>query len=455
MNKIKQNKITFTLILSAIAIIFSSFAILSLPVLFNYKSKVTLIEKNFYKNFKVYIKSKGKISYKPFPKPHLLVENASLNLSKTEGKEDLLNTTNLKIFISLRDIYLRSFEDLSSTEISNSNLELRISDLKQLRDHLYLKINKPIIFNNCKIFLKNKKNEVILISPTKKISYKINNKTKIKNFTIIGEVFGLNFKSSWKRSYLSPKISTHDISIINPKIEIKNIFRFENSKIFNIQSQINYIQEKMEYDLEYRNSKITVFSPNKEKNNFNVNSQINLNPFYFEGELEIKNKKLENIIDIFLLNLLLYDKSYFGNLNGLLKIKFNQLKNKLINEGELSFLISEKILKINRTKFNLDKIGYINSNISFVENNGDMKFLSENQLHIENHIEFAKVFQVSSKKVKNIKIIYFDIEKAFGDSDFTISNVKINDSKNLEKSDDIFIVTNIQNLRSHIRKVID
>ena len=130
MNKIKQNKITFTFILSAIAIIFSSFAILSLPVLFNYKSKVTLIEKNFYKSFKVYIKSKGKISYKPFPKPHLLVENASLNLSKTEGKEDLLNTTNLKIFISLRDIYLRSFEDLSSTEISNSNLELGISDLK-------------------------------------------------------------------------------------------------------------------------------------------------------------------------------------------------------------------------------------------------------------------------------------------------------------------------------------
>ena len=455
MNKIKQNKITFSLILIAIVILFSSLTILSLPVLFNYESKVYKIEKKFYKNFKIYLNTGGKISYKPFPKPHLLVENASLNLSKTEGRGDLLNTTNLKIFISLRDIYLRSFEDLSSTEISNSNLELRISDLKQLRDHLYLKINKPIIFNNCKIFLKNKKNEVILISPTKKISYKINNKTKIKNFTIIGEVFGLNFKSSWKRSYLSPKISTHDISIINPKIEIKNIFRFENSKIFNIQSQINYIQEKMEYDLEYRNSKITVFSPNKEKNNFNVNSQINLDPFYFEGELQIKNKKLENIIDIFLLNLSLYDQSYFGNLNGLLKIKFNQLKNKLINEGELSFFISEKFLKLNRTKFNLDKIGYINSNISFVENNGDMKFLSENQLHIENHIEFAKVFQVSSKKVKNIKIIYFDIEKAFGDSDFTISNVKINDSKNLEKSDNIFIVTNIQNLRSHIRKVID
>ena len=81
MNKIKQNKITFTLIIAAIAIIFSSLTILSLPVLFNYESKVTKIENNFNKKFKIYLNTNGKISYKPFPKPHLLVENASLKLS--------------------------------------------------------------------------------------------------------------------------------------------------------------------------------------------------------------------------------------------------------------------------------------------------------------------------------------------------------------------------------------
>ena len=122
MNKIKQNKITFILILSAIVIIFSSLTILSLPVLFNYKSKVAIIEKNFYKNFKIYLNTSGNISYKPFPKPHLLVENASINLSK-KNKNNLINTSNLKIFISLRDIYLRSFKNLISTEISNTNLE--------------------------------------------------------------------------------------------------------------------------------------------------------------------------------------------------------------------------------------------------------------------------------------------------------------------------------------------
>ena len=180
MNKIKQNKITFILILSAIAIIFSSLTILSLPVLFNYKSKVATIEKNFFKNFKIYLNSSGKITYKPFPKPHLLVENASLNLSNSKIKNDLINTSNLKIYISLRDIYLRSFENFLSTEILDSNLELEVSDLKILRNHLYQKINKPIVLNNCKIFLKNNKKEVILISPVKKITYKINDKKRLK-----------------------------------------------------------------------------------------------------------------------------------------------------------------------------------------------------------------------------------------------------------------------------------
>ena len=62
MNKIKQNKITFSLILIAIIVTFSSLSFLSLPVLFKYKSKVLEIEKNFYNNFKVYLKISETIS---------------------------------------------------------------------------------------------------------------------------------------------------------------------------------------------------------------------------------------------------------------------------------------------------------------------------------------------------------------------------------------------------------
>ncbi len=455
MNKIKQNKITFTLILAAIVIIFSSLTILSLPVLFNYKSKVTIIEKNFYKNFKFYLKSNGKISYKPFPKPHLMVENASLNLVNPRVSEDLIKTSNLKIFLSLRDVYLRSFNNFISTEISKSNLEIKLDDLKELRRHLYMKVNKDIVLNDCKIFLKNKNDEVILISPSKKITYKINNKTKIKNLSINGDVFGLNFKSEWKRNYNTPKTSFHNIDIYNPIIEIKNIFSFENSNSFQGQSQIVIGQDKLKYNIEYNKEQINISSPDKDNTNFNINSKIELNPFYFEGGITIKNKKIDNIIDNFLPKLLLYDENFLGNLNGVLKIYFDKLNNKLIKNGELEFVFNEKKIDFKFGFFDIHKIGNLKTEISFKEEQGKIKFISKNQVNIENHIEFAKLFQVSSRKVKNIKQIYFDLEKIVEQDELTIKNVRINNIKNNKIIDEIFLVKNIQNLRSHVRKLTD
>ena len=78
-----------------------------------------------------------------------------------------------------------------------------------------------------------------------------------------------------------------------------------------------------------------------------------------------------------------------------------------------------------------------------------------NHLKIENHIEFAKTFQVGTKKIKKLKNIYFDIEKNIGKNDFNISNVKLNNLENDEKTKEIFMVENIQNLRLIIRKLID
>ena len=455
MNKIKQNKITFSLILLIIIIIFSSLTILSLPVLFNYESKVAKIEKNFYKNFKIYLVSDGEVSYKPFPRPHLLLENASLNLSQTNTGGEFINTSNLKVFISLRDLYLRSFNNLISTEIANTNLEIKISDLKRIRNHLYQKVNKPIIFKNCKIFLQNKTKEVILITPIKKILYKINNKTKNKNFIINGKIFGLDFKSEWKRNYDVPLKSFHNINLFNPNIEIVNMIEFENNKKFKGNHKIDFVQDKLEYDLYFDNNVIKISSPNIDKTNFNLESKIQLKPFFFEGELNIKEKKVEKIIDIFLLKILSYDKSYLGNFNGNFKIKFKDLNNKLIKNGEIDFVISEKNISIKNSKFQLGEIGYIETNISFFEENGDVQFSSKNRLFIEDHIEFAKNFQIGSNKIKKIKQIYFDLEKNIGESEFIIKNVRINNLKNVNNDSEIYLVKNIQNLRSHIRKVVD
>ena len=56
--------------------------------------------------------------------------------------------------------------------------------------------------------------------------------------------------------------------------------------------------------------------------------------------------------------------------------------------------------------------------------------------------------------MKNIKIINFDIIKNYEEKDFLITNVKINNVENVQKSEEIFVVKNIQNLRSYIREII-
>ena len=78
-------------------------------------------------------------------------------------------------------------------------------------------------------------------------------------------------------------------------------------------SQIDYAQDKLEYNIKFNNNKIKFISPNKKIQILILDSKIQLKPFYFDGELTIKNKKVENIIDNILLNLLLYDENYLGN----------------------------------------------------------------------------------------------------------------------------------------------
>ena len=456
MNKIRENKVKFSLILISLGVLFSSLTILSLPALFNFNKKASIIEKNFYKNFKLYLNTSGNISYKPFPKPHLLVENSKINLSKTYENDGLLNIKNLKIYISLKDIYLRTLKNFSATEISDSNIELELSDIIKFRNHLYKKVNNTIIINNSKLFLRNNNNEVILISPIKKIINKINNKTKIKNLLIEGNVFGLNFKSDWKRNYNNPNLSLHNIDFFNPNIEIKNKFKFENSKKFEILSSISTFQDRLEYSLYNDNGVINLFSPSDKKNiNFKLKSIIKLNPFYFDGSILIKDKKIEHIIDNILVNLFLYDEDSLGNFNGNLLLKFQDINNKLIKDGEISLLINEKKINFKKINFDLDKIGDLVSQIDIIESQGSIKFYSKNKLNIKNHIEFAKKFQVSSKKVKKIKQINFDIEREIGKSDFILKNVKVNNIDEPNKYNEIFFVKNIQNLRAHIRKIVD
>ena len=71
---------------------------LSIPVLFNYKSIESIIERKFYSNFNINLNINGDIKYQLLPKPHLLISDSSLSIN--ENNEDmLLDIKNLKVFL--------------------------------------------------------------------------------------------------------------------------------------------------------------------------------------------------------------------------------------------------------------------------------------------------------------------------------------------------------------------
>ena len=123
------------------------------------------------------------------------------------------------------------------------------------------------------------------------------------------------------------------------------------------------------------------------------------------GELNIKNKKIEKIIDNFLLNLLVYEKKYLGNFSGEIGVKFDNLNKKLIKSGKIDLVINEKQISLKEANFKLDKIGDIRSKISFIEDNGNIKFISKNELILKIILslqDFSSYFKKNKKYKKNI-----------------------------------------------------
>ena len=235
----KKNSSKF--ILPSIIVFFTIILFLSLPFLLKFKSIQNIIEKKVSSEFKINLKNLDDISFKIFPRPHYLVKKANLDLNIKDDKSSIIETNNLKIFISAKNIYSKKNINIEGIEIGNANIYFKIKDILDFRNHLYYKINKPIYIKNSKFFLQDIKNKTILISPIRKMSYFINNKNNSKELKIKGNIFDVNYYSSWKRYYDEPKKTSNEISLKNPNLFIKNFFLFEDESHFRGESSINFL----------------------------------------------------------------------------------------------------------------------------------------------------------------------------------------------------------------------
>ena len=452
MSKRKNNN-SSKFILSSIIVFFTIILFLSLPVLFNYNSIQSVIEKKVSSEFKINLKIIGDISLKVFPRPHYLVEKANLDINIENDNSSIIETSNLKIFIPMKKIYSKSNIEIDEIELEKVNIYFNMDDILDFRNHLYYKINKPIYIKKSKFFLLDESKKTILISPLKKIKYLINKKNNSKQLKIYGNIFDVDYFSFWKRNYDSPNATLNEIRMKNPNLNIKNFFSFENSTNFNGKSVINFLNEDIIINYQVKNNKIFINSPNTNQK-IKLKSKIELDPFFFDAKINIDDKDINFFINTLLSIIFNLSEDYLGSINGHVILEINNLKNSLINNGNIEFSIKEKVIKLEKSLFEIQGIGKIKSGFRYYINNGDLIFTSENVFEIDNRKEFSRKFQISSKNLQNVNKIYFNLEKNIDNGEISISNIYLNKVDNQNFSDKIYIIQNIQILKALIRDVL-
>ena len=445
-----------TIILSSIIVVFTIIIFLSLPVFFNYKSIQNEIENKFFSDFKINLKILDNISFRVLPRPHLLIKKANLDFNLEDEKSAIAEVENLKLFIPSNKIYSKKNIVITDIKFQNINLNLKISDIKDIRNHLYYKINKPINISNIKIFLNDNKNNVILIAPIKKIIYQINENFSAKELKIKGSIFDIEFKSNWKRNYNEPKSSLNELIFKNPNIYIKNLFEYENKKEFNGSSSIDFLNENISFNYNYKDSIIKINSPEKKNNQkIKFNSIIELNPFYIDGEMIFEEKQVSFFTDYILNSISNADKKLLENLNGELKLSLSNLNSKILSSGKISLLINESQIKTVNSFFEMDKIGIIKSSYNYQIKEGELFFETKNVLNINNHKELARKFQLSFNKVKNIDKVYFDFVRNIDSGDMFLSNIFFNDKNSQNLLEELIKTNNMLVLKSTLRDILN
>ena len=453
----KRKKIdSSTIVLSSIIVVFTIIIFLSLPVLFNYKSMQNEIENKFFSDFKINLKILDNISFRVLPRPHLLIQKANLDFNLEDEDSSIAEVENLKLFIPSNKIYSKKNIIITDIKFQNVNLNLKISDINDIRNHLYYKINKPINISNIKIFLNDNKNNVILIAPIKKVNYQINENFSAKEFKIKGSIFDIEFKSNWKRNYSEPKSSLNELNLKNPNIYIKNSFKYENKKEFKGSRSIDFLNENISFNYNYKDSIIKINSPEKKNNQkIKFNSIVELDPFYLDGEIIFEEKKVSFITD-YILNLISnVDKKLLENLNGELKLSLSNLDSKILSNGKISLLINEGQIKTLNSFFEMNKIGIIKSSYNYQIKEGELFFETKNVLNINNHKELARKFQLNFKKVKNIDKVYFDFTRNIDTGDMFLSNIFFNDKNSQNLLEEIVKTNNMLVLKSALRDILN
>tara|TARA_B100001121_G_C18674969_1_gene615807 strand:+ start:59 stop:1462 length:1404 start_codon:yes stop_codon:yes gene_type:complete len=435
----------FHLVLVFFIIFFGTAVFFSIPTFYDYKKYNQQIENAINDDLKINMTNLQDISFKFIPSPHLLIKKSDLKIKDNEN-DVLSELQNVKVFISITDLYKNDKFKIKKIVIDKANFYLNKNSLKNLILNLKTRIINDLEINKSNLFFRNENKEIILISKIKKLSYKIDLINKKKILKLNGNIFDSDYDFKYLIDYEMPNIQNTFIDFNNPNLSVENkLITFKKSEKNHQKGniEIKFLNKKNIVNYEIINKKI--FFKNNIANNslFNLNGSINFDPFHFD--LKIDLKKI-NLIQLEKLLFKIYKNNQlkYENLSGVVKINFENIHHKIMNKGLLEMVFENSTLSLREKKFNLSDFAILEIGDYEYTKDSDENLQIKIKINILKREKFNRfLFNYKKNKIME-KNIYFTYRYDARNKNNFISQIS---SKGYLNNSEFYQFKNLQQLK--------
>ena len=350
----------FHLVIVFFLIFFGTAIFFSIPTFYDYEKYKVKIEKTINNEFKFKLYNLENISFKFIPSPHLLIKKADFKVQDNE-KDLISNIENIKVFISIRELYTEDRFKIKKIIIDNANFYVNNLSFNNIINNLKTNIVNNLFIKKSNLFFKDQKNEIILISTIKTLNYKTDLVNKKKILKINGNIFDTDFNFMYAIDYKFPNLQKTYLELKNPNLIFENSLMTDHKSNKNYQNgnlEIKFLNKKNLINYEIINNNINIKNKYLNNSTFDLNGYIDFEPFHFNLDIDLKKISLEEIENL-LFKIFENSNLKYENLSGNLKLNFVNIDHKTLNKGILNLNFENSKLDLKTKNFFLSDFAII------------------------------------------------------------------------------------------------
>tara|TARA_Y100001970_G_C14222977_1_gene853806 strand:+ start:73 stop:1518 length:1446 start_codon:yes stop_codon:yes gene_type:complete len=359
------------------------------PIYFDYESNQKIIKEKINQSFQLKLDVDGKILYKVFPTPRLVINNAKLAFGDNPNEAARINYLQLLLVSSK----LKKVEDLNFKKILISKQKVEIST-KNLKDYFkYYTINKKnsLIVKDSEVFFYDSQGSKVEF---KNVNLKENHK---KNKHLING--STNFsENKIKFNFINNFNSEKYFSISVPKLKQSLDIKFDkDSNLQNLSGQLKLKILESIVLLNFKGKDDFIISKSYLRNKF-INSKIDgkisfKDIFFLDLKLDVNQINLKRLLTFFpIFNQESISKRVNGKFDILIKSTDSYLGK--MKDTKLILLLENGEISIKNAEINLPNESKLKTNLSILSNRSNPTAKFEMNFSTKNANKFFRKFGI-------------------------------------------------------------